>query len=457
MQIITYALAFIAAVGIIVTVHEFGHFWVAKKLGVKVLRFSVGFGKPLFKRVAGSDKTEYVLASIPLGGYVKMLDEREGDVTEDEVHRAFNRQVVWKRFAIVSAGPIFNFIFAIFAYWVTFVAGVDGMRPVVGEVAEKSIAEEANIKTNDTFTHIGKVEVRTWQQASIQLIDQALKYGFVEARMQSEDALDKTVKLNLSDTKYLLSEGNLLEKIGLSTKRYNYAAKFDEVVEGGAAKKAGMQAGDLVLSVDNISVQNWNDFAKYIHSHAGVSVQLGVDRSGEKLNIEVTPEAKEIEGTTVGLIGVKPYLDQADYDKYREKHSVLVKYNLFDSFTKGLAKTWEVSILTLKLLWKLVVGEASLKNISGPVTIAEYAGVSAAIGFSAFVGALAIISISIGILNLLPIPVLDGGHLFYYLIEMIKGSPVSEQFEAMGQRIGVVMLAGLMGLAFYNDIYRLIQ
>ncbi len=457
MQIITYALAFIAAVGIIVTVHEFGHFWVAKKLGVKVLRFSIGFGKPLYKRIAGEDETEYVLASIPLGGYVKMLDEREGDVAEGEVHRAFNRQDVWKRFAIVSAGPIFNFIFAVFAYWITFVAGVDGVKPVVGEVAEQSIAQEANINANDMFTHIGDVEVQTWQQASIQLIDQALKYGIVEARMQSEDIAEKTVKLNLSDTEYILSEGSLLEKIGIATKRYDYPARLDEVMVDGAAKQAGLQAGDLILTVDNKSVQSWNDFAKYIHAHADVPVQIGVDRNGAGINIQVTPQAKEIEGRLVGLIGVKPYLDQADYDKYREKHAVLVKYNLFDSFSKSLTKTWEVSVLTLKLLWKLVVGEASLKNISGPVTIAEYAGVSAAIGFSAFVGALAIISISIGILNLLPIPVLDGGHLFYYLIEMVKGSPVSEQFEAMGQRIGIVMLAGLMALAFYNDIYRLIQ
>ena len=457
MQIITYVLAFIAAVGIIVTVHEFGHFWVAKKLGVKVLRFSVGFGKPLLKRIAGTDETEYVLASIPLGGYVKMLDEREGDVAEQEAHRAFNRQVVWKRFAIVSAGPIFNFIFAVFAYWITFIAGVDGMKPVVGEVEEKSIAQEAGIKANDIFTHIGDVEVKTWQQTSIQLMDQALKHGVVEARMQSENAADKTIVLNLSDTKHLLSEGGLLEKIGLTTKRYDYPAKLDEVTEDGAAKQAGMQAGDLVLSVDNMAIQNWNEFAKYIHAHADVIVQLRVERNGEEIDIQVTPQAKEIEGETIGLIGVKPFLDQADYEKFREKHSVLVKYNILDSFAKSLTKTWEVSVLTLKLLWKLVVGEASLKNISGPVTIAEYAGVSAAIGFSAFVGALAIISISIGILNLLPIPVLDGGHLFYYLIEMVKGSPVSEQFEAMGQRIGIVMLAGLMGLAFYNDIYRLIQ
>lgn len=457
MQIITYALAFIAAVGIIVTVHEFGHFWVAKKLGVKVLRFSIGFGKPLFSRIVGNDRTEYVLASIPLGGYVKMLDEREGEVTEHELHRAFNRQVVWKRFAIVSAGPIFNFIFAVFAYWITFVVGVDGMKPVVGEVEEKSIAQAAGIKTNDWFSYIGDVEVKTWQQTSIQLIDQALKYGVVEARMQSEDAIEKTIKLDLSDTKHLLSEGSLLGKIGLTTKRYNYPAKLDEVLEDGAAKLAGMHAGDQVLRVDDIGVRNWNDFAKYIHAHADVPVQLVVQRNGENLNIQVTPQAKEIEGRMIGLIGVKPYLDQADYDKYREKHSVLVKYNVLESLSKSLVKTWEVSVLTLKLLWKLVVGEASLKNISGPVTIAEYAGVSAAIGFSAFVGALAIISISIGILNLLPIPVLDGGHLFYYLIEMVKGSPVSEQFEAIGQRIGIVMLAGLMSLAFYNDIYRLIQ
>jgi len=453
MEFITYILAFIVAVGVIVTVHEFGHYWVAKKLGVKVLRFSVGFGKPLFSRFGGGiDNTEYVLASIPLGGYVKMLDEREGEVDVDELPRAFNRQNVWKRFAIVSAGPIFNFIFAVFAYWITFVAGVDGVKPTVGEIQANSIAAQAEIKSQDTFTHIDGEPVHTWQEASIQMLNNALKTGSVNATMVSADNSKNLVTLDLSDTKQLLSEGNLLEKIGITPWRYQLPARFGEI-KSGAAQTAGIQEGDEVLRVDGSPVSTWVELVKYIQERAETSIQLTVLRDRKQLEIQVTPEVDKQDGKVIGRIGAYPYVDYEELNAQK----VTVKYGLIESIGKGFAKTWEVSILTLKLLWKLVVGEASLKNISGPVTIAEYAGVSAAIGFSAFVGALAIISISIGILNLLPIPVLDGGHLFYYMIEMLKGSPVSEKFEAAGQRVGIIMLAGLMSLAFYNDIQRLIQ
>ena len=452
MQFLTYVLAFIAAVGIIVTVHEYGHYWVAKKLGVKVLRFSIGFGKPLFTKISGKDKTEYVLASIPLGGYVKMLDEREGEVDASEAHRAFNRQKVWKRFAIVSAGPIFNFIFAAFAYWVTFVAGVDGVKPTVGEIQAESIAAQAQIVALDTFTHIEGQPVKTWQQTSIQMLNSALKNGTVRATLSGEDSSLKTVSLDLNDTKHLLAEGNLLEKIGVTPWRYQYQAKFGEI-KAGVAKKAGIQEGDEVISVDDRAVNTWVELVSYIQERANEPINFVLMRSGEKLNLQVIPSADMLDGKVIGRIGAYPYVDQQQFEAQR----VVVRYGVIESCWKGLIKTWEVSVLTLKLLGKLVTGEASLKNISGPVTIAEYAGVSASIGFSAFVGALAIISISIGILNLLPIPVLDGGHLFYYLVEIVKGSPVSEKFEAAGQRLGIVMLAGLMGLAFYNDFQRLLQ
>lgn len=452
MQFITYILAFIVAVGIIVTVHEFGHYWVAKKLGVKVLRFSVGFGKPLYSKIAGADQTEYVLASIPLGGYVKMLDEREGDVEKHDLPRAFNRQNVWTRFAIVSAGPIFNFIFAALAYWITFVAGVEGVKPTIGEIEAESIAAVAELQVQDTFTHIENVPVKTWQQTSIQMLNSALKNGTVSATLERKDSSQKNITLNLTDTKHLLSEGNLLEKIGITPWRYQYQAKFGEI-KSGVAKDAGVKKGDKVLSVDGISITTWVELVKYIQARANVPIDFEIQRGNERLNLKITPKADQQDGKVVGRIGAYPYVDEEQLMAQK----VVVRYGIFESFGKGLMKTWEVSILTMKLLWKLVVGEASLKNISGPITIAEYAGVSAAIGFSAFVGALAIISISIGILNLLPIPMLDGGHLFYYLVEMVKGSPVSERFEAAGQRVGILMLAGLMGLAFYNDILRFLQ
>ncbi len=447
-----YILAFIVAVSIIVTVHEFGHYWVAKKLGVKVLRFSVGFGKPLYKRLAGKDNTEYVLASIPLGGYVKMLDEREGEVQENDVHRAFNRQTVWKRFAIVAAGPMFNFIFAVIAYWLTFMVGVDGVKPTVGEVAENSIAYHAQISPNESFVSVEGVAVQTWQQTTIQLLDKALKHGTVKATVQDENLNQKEVALDLSNTKQLLSEGNLLEKIGITPWRYQYKPIFGELTSG-VAKSIGIQTGDRVISVDGKNVDTWIEVVTYIQARADVEIDLVVQRDFERLAFKLVPKPEKQNGEIVGRIGAYPFVDEAQLEAQR----VVVRYSFLEALSRGVSETWDYSILTLKLLWKLITGEASLKNISGPITIAEYAGVSAAIGFSAFVGALAFISIAIGVLNLLPIPVLDGGHLFYYIIEIIKGSPVSEQFEAMGQRVGIVMLAGLMSLAFYNDIHRLIQ
>jgi regulator of sigma E protease len=284
------------------------------------------------------------------------------------------------------------------------------------------------------------------------MLNGALKKGSVSATLSNEDASHKTVSLNLKDTKQLLAEGNLLDKIGVTPWRYQYQARFGEI-KSGVAKQAGIQAGDKVISIDGQEVDSWVELVEYIQQHAEMPISMLLERDGNQLEAELIPSADKVDGKIVGRIGAYPYLDKSQL----EEQKVIVRYGVLESFGKGINKTWEVSVLTLKLLWKLVVGEASLKNISGPVTIAEYAGVSASIGFSAFVGALAIISISIGILNLLPIPVLDGGHLFYYLIEMIKGSPVSEKVEAAGQRLGIVMLAGLMSLAFYNDIQRLLQ
>lgn len=453
MSILFNLLAFIVAVGILVTFHEFGHYWVARKMGVKVLRFSVGFGKPLWTHIAGKDRTEYVIAAIPLGGYVKMLDEREGEVKPGELERAFNRQQVGKRIAIVAAGPIFNFIFAILAYWLMFMIGVNGIKPIIGEVAPRSIAAEAAMAPGDQILSVSGEPTPTWETTTISLLNQALETGTVTLEVQRQDEVQpRELWLDLSNTRHLLDEGGLLEKLGISPWRPTIAPVIGKLVENGPAQRADLRVGDRIISADGEAMSEWSDWVNFIRARPNQKITVVLDREGNPMTLELRTEARQEEGLTLGRIGAYPHVDRDEIAAMR----VLIRYGPIEGLFKAVGKTWEIGVLTLRVMWRLITGEASLKNISGPVTIAEFAGVSAAIGLSAFLGALAIFSISIGILNLLPIPILDGGHLMYYVIELIKGSPVSETTEAVGQRLGLAMLAGLMALAFYNDFLRLI-
>ncbi len=452
MSILINILAFIVAVGILVTFHEFGHYWVARKMGVKVLRFSVGFGKPLWKRVAGKDQTEYVIASIPLGGYVKMLDEREGEIKQSELHRAFNRQPVGKRIAIVAAGPIFNFIFAIFAYWLMFMIGVSGVKPVIGEVTPNSLAAEAGLRSGDQIMTINDQQTPTWQITSISLLDQALETGLVTLQVQDPQGSSRWLDLNLKNTRELLADGDLLSKVGIVPWRPKIEPIIGKLIVDGAGERGGLLPGDRIVSANDQPLATWQEWVEIVRARPDQMISLELLRSGELVELNLHTDSKTESGIVIGRIGAYPQIDTDAIAAMR----ILVRYGPVEGFIRALDKTWNISILTLRVLWKLVTGEASLKNISGPVTIAEFAGVSALIGVSAFLGALAIFSISIGILNLLPVPVLDGGHLLYYFIELVKGSPISEWAEAIGQRIGIAMLAGLMALAFYNDIVRLL-
>ncbi|MBT8433618.1 MAG: RIP metalloprotease RseP [Gammaproteobacteria bacterium] len=456
LNLIYSILAFIVAIGVLVTVHEFGHFWVARKLGVKVLRFSVGFGKPLWLRKAGADETEYVIATIPFGGYVKMLDEREGEVAEHELERAFNRKSLWRRFAIVAAGPIFNFLFAIIAYYLIFLVGVNGVKPVIGEINNPSPAYTAGVQQGDLILAVNGGETRSWERARFALLEESVSAEQIILRVQDQDLqiLDKVI--DISDLELLQEEKiDLMRDLGMSAWRPKIAPIIAEVLPDGAAQEAGLNAEDKILSLDGTRIESAQQWVKIIRDNAGVEMQLRVIRDGEELGLVITPRTRTEAGETYGYIGVRNRVEIPE--SIRREMMVTERYGPLAGLAEAVDKTWRMTWLTLRVLGKLVIGEASVRNLSGPITIAHYAGISARIGLEPFLGFLAIISISLGVLNLLPVPMLDGGHLFYYLVEAIKGSPVSEATEIIGQKTGILLLFCLMSIAIYNDLLRLVE
>lgn len=449
-DILFYLAAFIVALGVLIVVHEFGHYWVARRMGVKVLRFSIGFGKPLWRRKAGRDGTEFVVAALPLGGYVKMLDETEGPVPKDEAHRAFNRQPVWKRIPVVVAGPMFNFLFAILAYWAVYTVGIDGIRPIISKVAEGSIAEHGGFRAGDEVLAIDGHPVQSWGQRRLYLFQRALDHAVVNVDVKDAQGNAQTRRLDLSSIRPSEIDSALLERgVGL----YGYQPQILPVVgalEDGPAKRAGIQLGDRIVRIAGEPVRAWEDIATLIGPRAGQTVPIEVERGGERLTFDVTPEAAVQGDRNVGLIKIHPKIADIPADV-----RVRVRFAPLDALGESLHNTWTMTALTFRMLYRMVTLEVSSKNISGPITIAQYAGYSAKTGAVQFLMFLAVISISLGVLNLLPIPVLDGGHLLYYVIEAVKGSPLSERVMLFGQQVGIALLAGLMLLAFYNDLSRL--
>ncbi|HEB57081.1 MAG TPA: RIP metalloprotease RseP [Gammaproteobacteria bacterium] len=441
--------AFLLAISLLVAIHEFGHFWVARRLGVKILRFSIGFGKPLWKKTFGKDQTEFVIASLPLGGYVKMLDGRETDVAEAEVHRAFDHQSLGTRFAIVFAGPAFNFVFAIFAYWMMFIIGIQGIAPIIGEVQEDSPAAQAGLAVGQKILSIDGRPTPIWDVALETLLPVMVDRDRVKMTLERKDGQTFTTELNLSQTKQELEPGKLFEILGFSPWRKQLESVVGRVVEDSAAAKAGLQKKDRILRIDNKAVNNWMELVKIVSARPDQDLLLRIERDGHEIDVPVHTMSAEYDGKTIGKLGIGPYVSDVN--------RILYRYGVVDAVVNAWDKCWSNAWLTLKMLGKIVSGQISVKNLSGPLNIAVYAGHSASAGLARFLDFLAIVSISLGILNLLPVPVLDGGHLMFYLVEAVKGSPVSEKTEIIGQQIGVAALVLLMSLALYNDLVRLLN
>lgn len=457
-------LAFVVTIGLLVTIHEYGHFQVARWCGVKVLKFSIGFGKPLWQKTFGKDRTQFVLAAIPLGGFVKMLDERElkaeqmadpdqpkTHYSEAELQRAFNRQSVWKRIAIVIAGPVANLLLAIVLYWGLFMLGVTGTRPIIGEVVGNSLAAQASLTSGEIIQKINGEPVSSWQEARWILLEESLenKSVEIEAVNQSNELFQHTLSFAGVNND---SEVDILKKIGLEEYKPKIPAVIGEILSGSVADQVGLKAEDKILSVDGVKISDWEQLVNIIKSNPNKKLWFEIERAQKTLRIAATPEKVEENGESIGRMGAAVKLDQKELD------NLLVEFNYSPlvSLQKAVSKTWDTSIFSLKMLGKMLLGQVSLKSISGPVTIADYAGKSAGMGIKTFLSFLALVSISLGVLNLLPIPVLDGGHLMYYMVEIFKGSPVSENLMLAGQKIGFVILGLLMTLAIFNDFNRLL-
>ncbi len=454
MTIFLTIIAFIFALGLLIVFHEFGHYLVARLCNVKVLRFSVGFGRPLIRKYWGRDQTEWVIAAIPIGGYVKMLDEREGKVAPEDLSRSFNRMTVSRRFAIVSAGPIANFLLAILLYWLLFMHGVSGMKPTLGPIIPDSPAAIANFEAGETIVKIGDELVSTWQDARWTLLSKAIeRTPALTVEILSKDKQVAWRKLDLSKLNANDLDADFLKRIGLNVYQPKIKPVIAQVIPNGIADRAGLLINDEILSVNEKEIVQWKDLVQQIQNNPGNLLVMKIQRNNTKVSVKIIPEATTQNGKQIGKIGIGPKID---HSKFKDL-LVEVSYPASTAMAKAINKTWETSVFTLQMLWKMVMGEVSLKNISGPITIADYAGKSAQMGVASYLGFLALISISLGVLNLLPIPLLDGGHLMYYVVEIIKGSPLSERAMEIGQQMGMMMLFTLMAFAIYNDINRLLS
>lgn len=437
---------FLVALALLIVIHEFGHFWVARRCGVKVLRFSVGFGKPLWSKVDKSG-TEYVLAPFPLGGYVKMLDEREGDVADEDLHQAFNRQSLKKRFAIVAAGPIANLLFAVFAYWCLFVTGIPGIKPIIAEVEPDSIVAQAGIVSGDEILQVDGRDTPTWKAVFKNLIRHAEQGDSVSLRVNSGgtelDYQFVVPQLAIDET------GRILQRLGIEPLRPKLPLVIGEVLDGSPAQAAGLKSGDRLITADGKQLEDWNRWVELIQKQAGNTLNIGIERGELSMTLQLTPQADD---NGNGFIGAAVDTDNVSIPKELKSE---LRYGPVDAIPEAVSQTWLFTTSTLKSLWGMLTGKVSTDNLGGPISIAQIAGSSAEQGAMSFISFLAMISITLGILNLLPIPMLDGGHLAMFIIEAIRGKPLPEAIQIRGQQIGLFLLLMLMFLAFFNDLSRL--
>jgi regulator of sigma E protease len=450
-------IAFVIAISVLVAAHEYGHFWAARRLGFKVLRFSIGFGRPIWKWTGRDpDRVEYWFSSIPLGGYVKILDEREGAVEAHEVSRAFNRRPIPHRIAVLLAGPAFNFLFALLAYWILFITGLPGIRPIVDVVAPGSVAAESGLRPGDIITRVGGQPTATLEDAVLAVYDELLADGVIDLEVQALDEEPRAVDLDARERVAELTEPDALFS-GLGFTPGPGVSLMPAVVEtvgaGSAAEAAGLVAGDKILAAGGTPVRNWQQLVDFIRARPQEAVTMRVLRAGTEIELPITISVIEEGGVEIGRIGVAP--PGRLPEDVVARISAEQRYGVLAAIPRSIAKTWEMSAMTVRLLGHMLVGDVSLRSVSGPIMIADYAGESAEAGFTTFLGFLALVSISLGVMNLLPVPILDGGQIVLQIAEWLKGAPLSERALALGQQVGLALLIVLMSFVFYNDLTRI--
>jgi regulator of sigma E protease len=457
MSLIWQALWFIVAVSILVTVHEFGHYWVARRLGFKVLRFSIGFGRPLLRKVAGADRTEYVVAAIPLGGYVKMLDEREGPVPPEELGRSFTRKPPWQRILVLLAGPAFNIVFAVLVLWgMLWTSGVTEVKPVVGDVLQGSVAATAGLRSGDEILSINGAPVSGERDVVFGLLDAMSARGRAALSLHGKQGETRTAVLSVPDAderRRLTEPSALFKGLGFQFWEPSVPAVLREVMPGGPAANAGLKPGDEILAIDGTPVDRSN-FVPRIEGRAGQTVLMRYRRGGAENSARVAVVADNVQGRTVGRVKVTIGAPPGMEIKYPQGMLVHTDLSPAAALGRASAEAWNMTVLQARLFWRMLMGQVSLKNLSGPLSIAEFAGDSAEAGVASFMGFLVLISLSLGFLNLLPIPILDGGQIVFQLVEWLKGSPLSDRAQAFGQQVGIALLILLMGVALFNDIAR---